>query len=442
MIEPHIVARLVDVVGERHVRRDLGSRRAGSTDHSWMSPILRRDLAGMLADVIVRPGTAHELARIADVAFCHDVPVTGRGRGTGNYGQAVPLAGGIVIDASRLTDVVDVVDGWITAGAGATFVALEAAAHRAGQELAMFPSTTRSTLGGFLCGGAGGIGSIEHGFIWDGFAQAAEVVDCVEGSTPTWVQGHAGVMPYLHAFGTTGLLTAATVRLAPRRRWTALFASFTAWEPALASAWTLISRTPVPRSLAVDEPALVRLLPHHRAMPVNRVSMRAIVEIGDVSNVRRVIGANGGRTEVVRPESVDELVSLSYNHITLRAVRARRSLCHLQVGGPMLASHAEAVRACLPGSMLHVDCHRYRGEPWFGGVLLSEFRDDATLAAGSAELRSLGVTVVDPHTFRLGVHADLPSLWRLAARTDPKRLLNPGKLPPAPLDATAMARGS
>lgn len=180
MIEPAIRRRIGDIVGDGQMFEDSKSRLVMSRDYSWISPILRRELHGMLADLIVAPETACDAGRVLSVAFGADVPVTVRGRGTGNYGQAVPLAGGIVLDFSRIAETLDVGDGWITAEAGATFVDLEAEARRCGQELAVFPSTTRSTLGGFIGGGAGGIGSIEHGFVWDGLVSALEVVPCVD----------------------------------------------------------------------------------------------------------------------------------------------------------------------------------------------------------------------------------------------------------------------
>jgi FAD/FMN-containing dehydrogenase len=295
MIEPGTIQRLVATVGAANVHTDAATRRALSRDYSWMSPILRHQLDGRLADVTVAPATPEEAAQVLGVAFEHGVPVTPRGRGTGNYGQAVPLAGGILLDMSRLNQVLDVGSGWISAQAGVNFVRLEADARRSGQELAMFPSTTASALGGFLGGGAGGTGSIAHGFIWDGFVAAVQVAPCRDDAVPSWVEGAEAVSPFLHAYGTTGLMTAASVRLVPATEWTALFASFGGWAEALGAAWALLNREPRPRNLAVDEPALVAALPSHPAMPKGRVSLRALVPVDDAHHVGRVIESARGR---------------------------------------------------------------------------------------------------------------------------------------------------
>lgn len=40
---------------------------------------------------------------ILATCYAHDVPVTPRGGGTGNYGQAMPLRGGCVLDMTAMT---------------------------------------------------------------------------------------------------------------------------------------------------------------------------------------------------------------------------------------------------------------------------------------------------------------------------------------------------
>ena len=68
-----------------------------SRDFYNYSPILQKKLDGCLADVVVRPKNIDSLLAISKICWDLSIPLTIRGGGTGNYGQAVPLAKGIVL---------------------------------------------------------------------------------------------------------------------------------------------------------------------------------------------------------------------------------------------------------------------------------------------------------------------------------------------------------
>ena len=386
------------------------ARRAASADFAYLSPVLSAALPGTMADLVAYPSTPDAIAAVVALAGRHGVPVTPRGRGTGNYGQAVPLAGGLVLDTSRADAILDIGPGRVRVAAGAQFAVVEAAARAAGQELAMMPTTVGSTVGGFLAGGAGGVGSIENGLIWDGFLLDGSAV------------GPSGpvddVVP--HDYGVTGIVTEATVRLVPAREWVALFATARTWADAVSVASALVGLDPVPRLVSVDDPGLTALYPADPALPPGAYSVRALLDVSTVELARRAAAWS-----VVRPAGVGYVTSLAFNHVTLRARRARPSLCHLQVGGPALLDRVEEVRAVLPGTRLHLDAMR----GGFGGLLLSEYPGVDALYAGIDRLRELGVLVIDPHTWQLGGPM-LPTIRDRAREADPAGLLNPGKLPP------------
>ena len=430
-----LAAGVVEALGSANVSTVEAARRAASTDFAHLSPLLPEVLPAQPADIVALPRTVDEIVTAVRLAYQHRVPITPRGQGTGNYGQAVPLARGLVIDLTRCDRVLEVGDGWIRAEAGATFVVLEAAARRHGQEIAMLPTTVGSTIGGFLAGGAGGVGSIEHGWLWDGFALALDVVTCPPDGGPRTVLA-ADCLPYLHAYGVTGIIVTATLRLAPARDRVAVLASFPAWAEAAGCGLELLHLEPPPRLVSVDEPDLVATYPADEAMPAGRHSLRAIVDTNTLGLVRDIVSKHSGRVEAVRPKGMAYVTSLGFNHVTLRARKARANLCHLQVSGEALVTRADEVRAALPGAMLHLDGLRTYVDPvdpvrgrQFGGLLLSPFRDAATLYAGIGRLQQLGVHVLDPHTWLLG-GPGLPTIQATAAANDPVGLLNPGKLPP------------
>lgn len=417
-------------LGAGAVSVDVAERRAASTDWAHLSPVLSAKLPAGTADVVAYPGDPGELATCVALAHRFRVPVTVRGKGTGNYGQAIPLRDGLVIDTSRCDRVLTVGEGWVHAEPGASFVSLEAAARRSGQELAVLPSTVGSSIGGFLAGGAGGTGSIENGALWEGFVSALEVLPCTDAAAAVVVEGDE-CLPMLHAYGVTGVLAGVTVGLRPRRDWTALLASFPAeaYADVTRAGLAVAALDPVPRLLSVDEPGIVATYPADDAMPPGRISLRAVVDTSTVAAASALVVEAGGTVEAVRARSVGLLTSLSFNHTTYRVLRTRPDMCHLQVGGPVLTEDLAAVRAVVPDLMLHLDAFGGPGGVRFGGMLMVPFTDEAALAGTVHDLRAIGVEVdTSPHTWELSRFLDV--IRPAAARYDPDGLLNPGKLPP------------
>src|SRR5271169_4631514 len=73
-----------------------------SRDFYWYSPVLRRQLDGKVGDLVVQAVSACEIQKILRYCYANNLPVTIRGAGTGNYGQAVPLHGGLILDVSKM----------------------------------------------------------------------------------------------------------------------------------------------------------------------------------------------------------------------------------------------------------------------------------------------------------------------------------------------------
>lgn len=420
-------AELSELLGPRAVLDDEAARLTASTDWAHMSPVLEPMLPGGVADVVVRPEDAAGIAAAVGAAHRHGVPVTVRGQGTGNYGQAIPLHGGLVIDTSRANRILSVGDGEITAEAGASFVMLEKAARKAGQELAILPSTVGSTIGGFIAGGSGGTGSIANGAIWDGYLHSLLVAPCTDDATPVTVPFPENTA-MAHAFGVSGVITEATVELKPARTWTGLFASFPDLDSALAAGAGLFGLEPTPRLLSLDEAGIVATYrPVDAALPGDRVSVRGIVTEDSVPAATDMVVRNGGRVDAVRPKGPALITSMSYNHTTYRVRRLRPELTHLQAMGPGLTRRRAEVAALAPGSLIHLEGFRTaRGRDWVA-MLFLRYDGPDVLYRQMEELAGVEVYVDDPHTWVLH-HLRLDGVRAAARRFDPDGLLNPGKL--------------
>ena len=145
------------------------SLKAKSRDFFWYSPVLKARLDHVVGDFAVAPRNEAEVIEVLRACYRRDVPVTTRGAGTGNYGQAMPLAGGCILHMKNMAAVREIHPGRVIVQPGCLLKDLDAATRaHSGQELRMFSSTwATATIGGFIAGGSGGVGSCRWGALRD-----------------------------------------------------------------------------------------------------------------------------------------------------------------------------------------------------------------------------------------------------------------------------------
>lgn len=407
---------------------DPRKRQTASRDRYELSPVLRDRLPVTVADVVVWPRTTADIEGLLGTAYELRIPVTPRGKGTGNYGQAVPLHEGVVLDTSRMGRVHDIGDGWIEADAGARIFDLERRARATGQELALMPSTVGSTIGGFIAGGSGGAGSIEHGWIWDGFMHELSVVPCVERALAQEI-GQGESRPFAHSYGTTGVISRVVVRLVPAKQRVAVFAAFPDIEHATEVGRAIMDSDEPPRLLSIDGAAISSILARSQpGFDPAKVSLRALVTREQAMRVTQLVTAAGGAVIETREKGDAALLSLAFNHVTERVLDVTQGFCHLQVSGPGLPTVQTAAADDIPGLMTHLDGFRLNGRPEFVGILFHRYTGPPSIERVKRLLVEHQVRVNDPHVWQL--QKDLEVYREAAATMDPCALLNPGKLPP------------
>src|SRR5690606_34982164 len=124
----------------------------------------QREGQTLQVDAVVSPGDVDELKAVIALAVRHNAPMILRGGGTSNFGQTIPLAGGIIIDIRRLNRILAIDDDRITVEAGALQGDVEAAARERGKELTVLTTTYASaTAAGWVAGGHVGLGANTYG---------------------------------------------------------------------------------------------------------------------------------------------------------------------------------------------------------------------------------------------------------------------------------------
>jgi FAD/FMN-containing dehydrogenase len=216
-----------------------------SLDFYHYSPVLSRQLSDKRGDVVVRPANEQEVKRVAAACAKWRLPLTVRGAGTGNYGQCIPLAGGVILEMSKLNQVIWAKPGLARVQAGAKLAAIDKHTREMGWEIRMAPSTYRTaTIGGFIAGGSGGIGSVTYGQLLDrGNILGLRVVTVEEEPRILELRGD-DVFKVSHAWGLTGIITEVEIPLAPAYPWAELIVAFPPEgglcpAPGLARLWPL-----------------------------------------------------------------------------------------------------------------------------------------------------------------------------------------------------------
>lgn len=414
-----------------------------SHDFYWYSPVLRPRLANKVGDVAVQPLNVDEVIAVMRFAGQREIPVTIRGAGTGNYGQCVPLQGGIILDLSLMDKLEEITqDGVAVCQPGLRLGILEIEARKAGWELRMYPSTlVKASVGGFLAGGSGGIGSVAHGGLRDfDNVRAVEVVTMEEKPRVVLHEG-AEVHEILHAWGTNGVITRIWFALAPTVEWTQFTAAFDSYEKAFSFA----------ESVAVDAAWTKRLVtvfewpipsfftPVKQVVRAGKALALIMIATSQTEALRRAAESAGGEVTFTGlyegPRTQPLLSDYTWNHTTLWAMKADPAYTYLQCGFSPTECREQfrLLRERFGDEILfHIEFMKNGdGIVIPGAIPVVRFTTEERLNEMIAFCRSIGVFVANPHVNYLedGGRFRADNIQLLAKqRYDPRGLLNPGKM--------------
>jgi FAD/FMN-containing dehydrogenase len=379
--------------------------------------------------------------------------VVPRGAGTGNYGQCVPLYGGVVLDLARLDRIHSIENGVARVEPGARLGSIENAARAAGWELRCMPSTwVKSTVGGFLCGGSGGIGSITWGGLnAPGTVRSVTLLTC-ESQPRTLRLEDGDVLKALHTYGTTGILVEIELGLAPRVDYEQIAVSSPDWNRLLD--WTdaaarriewrkrLVTQFewPIP---SYFKPLLKHLVPNEHAsfLLIDRAQAQTVVDSALQAGLNRVY-----QRPLSDPPKPPFLTDYTWNHTTLWAMQTEPEMTYLQSGfGQNFREQFAELAKRFPGEiLLHLEwtagnAKMMRGNAAalnsdaivVGGIPLVRFKSEERLNEILRACDEIGVFIANPHTFALeegGRHPNIADKRALKDDVDPHGLLNPGKM--------------
>jgi FAD/FMN-containing dehydrogenase len=440
------VAALRGIVGDANVNADAKQLQMWSRDHYWFSPVLKPLLDDKAADVSVQPQTLEQLIAVLAYAARNKLAITPRGAGTGNYGQSVPMHRGLLLDMRGLARIVDISPEHVRAQAGAKLLDIERAANASGAELRFYPSTlTTATVGGFLAGGSGGIGSVTYGTLWDEGNVLGATVVTVEAEPRVIIANDAATLQgVIHNCGLTCIIVDLTLALAPRRPWEEFTAAFDSFEQAYTFGAAVTDDAAVHKRLVTllewPAPSYFPHLVKRGAIPDGKAL--AILELCGQRDTLAWLqaraaehgGAVTSHTPHERYHSGGVMVSdFTWNHTTLWAMKAEPRLTYLQdmfADGRAMEQHRLRKARYGDATIGHIEFMKFKGRPVVQGLTLVRFDSKEQLFELIQWCESIGMWIANPHTHRLDedVRWNGQPILDAKARWDPHGLLNPGHL--------------
>ena len=416
-----------------------------SRDFYWYSPVLKERLDHVTGDLIVSPKTEDELIKVLKACYKHDVPVTPRGTGTGNYGQSMPLQGGVVLHMKHMNVVVRIGDDHLVAQAGAVMADLELAAREKGLEIRLFPSTTATaTLGGFIAGGSSGVGAIR----WGGLRNPANIrrLRLVTMEAEPRVLDLVGddIAKAAHAYGVNGVIIEIEIPVDPAGDWVDVLIGAPNFAAATRLAFRLGEDDAITlRMLSTFESAIPdRYFTRHAAFLKSGEALIAVmVARQDLDTLVTAVDDTAGAAIRFRADRdgagmrLPPAYELAWNHTTLRAIKIDPSITYLQMMLPQdnLYSTIDRIAETFGDELvLHFEFTRFSGKVAAVAMPLLRYESAERLeeVIEILEVR-LGVTVFNPHRVTLeegGMKRTDPAQLEFKRQTDPKGLLNPSKM--------------
>lgn len=414
-----------------------------SRDHYWYSPILKSKLDHVKADIVVSPRTTEEVKVVLAAAHRHGVPITPRGAGTGNYGQAMPLAGGAMLNMMNMNSVLEIQPDRVRAQAGTVMEHIDHQTRAAvGGELRFHPSTNRSaSIGGFVAGGSAGVGSIRWaGLRAFGNILGLKVVTCEENPRELDLTGK-DILKVAHAYGTNGIITEVEMPLTQSHQWVDVMVGFDDFIDACRFAEAVglqdgllvkevgACAAPIPEAYFTRHKAFVQSGQSVVLLMVAPVSLDPMMVFID-HHSGEVLFRSDRATEEER-KRLPPIYELAWNHTTLRAIKIDPSITYLQTRYPTL-DHIRTIKDIFGDELpLHIEVARQDGKVAFAGLPLVRYTSEERLEEIIAIHEANGCAVFNPHRYTLeegGMKRTDRAQLTFKQETDPRGMLNPGKM--------------
>jgi FAD/FMN-containing dehydrogenase len=432
---------LADIAGIE-ATTDIADLKRNSRDYYWYSPILADLLKNKVADVVVTPRDEGDVVRIAAACAKHRIPLTVRGGATGNYGQCVPLEGGVVLATALLDKSEWQRPGKVRVQAGAKLSDIDAVTRPSGFELRMHPSTKRSAaIGGLVAGGTGGAGSVTYGGMREpGNILAARIVTLERTPRIIELRGDAA-QKISRAYGTTGIITVLEMPLAPALPWVDVIVAFDDFIEAVRFGHTIAMADGIVKKLIspVQWPLPQHFAAYQPYCPDGKSLLLGMIGDMSLESFETLLLSFKGAITYAAPSDDSPgkvpLYEHTWNHTTLQVLKTDRGVTYLQCLYPhdRIADAVAQVGAKFGDEVMqHLEFIRLNGLMTASGIPVIRYRSPERLYEIMAGYEACGIMIANPHVVTLedGSRYKRVDADQLGFKheVDPMGLLNPGKM--------------
>jgi FAD/FMN-containing dehydrogenase len=298
-----------------------------------------------------------------------------------------------------------------------------------------------ASIGGFIAGGFGGIGSIRHGILRDPGNLLRARVMTVERAPRIIELAGDEIQQVHHAYGTNGVITEVEVALSPAVDWVHCIALFDSYRRVLD--FGVAASTPA-LDLFLLSAVDARFAPYYTMLgahfPAGRHAMFAMVAPASMAAFRALVAAHGGRISLEGSEAQLQAAGLppayecAYNHTTLQALKVDRSWTYLQVAYAQPFDPAVVDRhiALFGDDVLQHHEFARAGDAYATfAILLVRWKGEAHQYDVMREIESQGgCQIYNPHVVTIedgGMKTIDTQQIEFKKRSDPMGLMNPGK---------------
>jgi FAD/FMN-containing dehydrogenase len=414
-----------------------------SRDFYWYSPVLKKLLDDKTAEAVVQPISTEEVVAVLRTCYQRKIPVTARGAGTGNYGQAIPLHGGVVLDLALMDAIHEITpEGVAITGPGTRLGALEVAARSTGWELRCYPSTlAKASVGGFLGGGSGGIGSVAHGGLRD--FETVRAIEVVTMEPEPRIVHHEGdaVHDVLHAWGTNGIITKIWLALTPAVEWSQAIVTFPTFDQAFTFSEQIATSDAWQKRLVTtfEWPIPAAFTPIAQHLLAGQATIFFMIATGQLEALQAAAEAAGGQVTLTNPYTGPKtqplLSDYTWNHTTLWYMKLDPTFTYLQCGfspTDVRSQFAQLKARYGDDFLFHIEFMKQAsGIVVPGSIPVVRFTTEERLNDMIDFCRSIGVFVANPHSNNVeggGRYREDNVQLLTKYKYDPLGLLNPGKM--------------